>query len=40
MFLIYRRDLLTGTTNLGRSGPGRDNYEGVLHTLQSSKTGA
>ena len=31
---------LTGTTNLGPSGPGSNSSEGVLHILQISRTGA
>ena len=32
-------ETLTGTTTPGQSGSGRNGNEGVLHSLQSSKTG-
>ena len=31
---------LSGTTSLGKSGPGSNGYEGVLHIPQSFSTGA
>ena len=31
---------LSGATTPGKSGAGSDGYEGVLHLLQSFKTGA
>ena len=31
---------ITGTTTMGQSGPGSNGNEGVLHTLQNTKTRA
>ena len=37
---LTHRWTLTGTTTLDQSGPGNNENEGVIHTLQISRTGA